>query len=58
VSRAGGRASLFRADAWQRTEIRERFQPLAAPVMTWHQALKSALDPDLLLNPGRMYAEF
>jgi glycolate oxidase FAD binding subunit len=58
VSRAGGSASLFRADAWQRTEIRERFQPLAAPVMAWHQALKSALDPDLLLNPGRMYAEF
>lgn len=34
------------------------FQPLAAPLLRYHQQLKARLDPLGLFNPGRMYAEF
>ena len=33
------------------------FQPLPAPLMALHRRLKAALDPEGVLNPGRMYAE-
>jgi len=33
------------------------FQPLAAPLLALHQRIKAALDPDRILNPGRMYPE-
>ncbi|KPX47343.1 Glycolate oxidase FAD binding subunit [Pseudomonas syringae pv. helianthi] len=34
------------------------FQPLAAPLLRYHQALKTRLDPQGIFNPGRLYAEF
>lgn len=33
------------------------FQPLAAPLLRYHQALKTRLDPQGIFNPGRLYAE-
>lgn len=33
------------------------FQPLPAPLMALHRAVKMSLDPFGLFNPGRMYAE-
>ena len=33
------------------------FQPLSPGLLALHQRIKAALDPDGLLNPGRMYAE-
>lgn len=33
------------------------FQPLSPALLALHQRVKAALDPDGLLNPGRMYAE-
>ncbi|UZS71051.1 glycolate oxidase subunit GlcE [Pseudomonas syringae] len=33
------------------------FEPLAAPVLRYHQALKTRLDPQGIFNPGRLYAE-
>ncbi|MFJ4143650.1 glycolate oxidase subunit GlcE [Pseudomonas sp. NPDC089734] len=34
------------------------FQPLATPLLRYHQQLKARLDPRGIFNPGRMYAEF
>ena len=33
------------------------FQPLPPPLLALHQRIKAALDPDRILNPGRMYPE-
>lgn len=33
------------------------FQPLAKPLLRYHQQLKARLDPQGIFNPGRMYAE-
>lgn len=57
VAKHGGSATLFKADTYQSAEITQRFQPLSAPLLAWHQSIKNALDPDHLLNVGRMYKE-
>lgn len=33
------------------------FQPLAAPILRFHQTLKRNLDPQGIFNPGRQYAD-
>ena len=48
---AGGHASVFRGD-----KAGGALAPLAAPLLTIHQALKTAFDPDRIFNPGRLYA--
>lgn len=49
----GGHAILFRGG----DRSAERFQPLPEPVLALHRRIKHSLDPDGILNPGRMYAE-
>lgn len=54
VAQAGGHATLYRnGDAGI-----GRFHPLSPPLLQLHQRLKQALDPNGILNPGRMYPEF
>ncbi|MDH5515196.1 MAG: glycolate oxidase subunit GlcE [Gammaproteobacteria bacterium] len=53
VQAAGGHAQLFRGG----DRSGEVFQPLAANVLSLHQRLKAAFDPQAIFNPGRMYAE-
>ena len=53
VQAAGGHAQLFRGG----DRSGEVFQPLAANLLSLHQRLKAAFDPQAILNPGRMYAE-
>jgi glycolate oxidase FAD binding subunit len=48
---AGGHATLFRGGD-RREEI---FQPLDEPLAKLQRTLKTAFDPDGILNPGRMY---
>jgi glycolate oxidase FAD binding subunit len=53
AAEAGGHATLYRngdADT-------PRFHPLAPALLGIHQRLKRALDPQGILNPGRMYEE-
>jgi glycolate oxidase FAD binding subunit len=50
---AGGHATLFRGGD-RNSEV---FQPLPPALMAIHRNLKSAFDPDGLLNPGRLFAE-
>lgn len=52
----GGHVTLFRAAPGQLPA--PVFTPLAAPLLRLHQALKHALDPAGVFNPGRMYQEF
>lgn len=47
----GGHAMVFRGP--ERGDV---FAPLSPQLMQLHQRLKAALDPGLILNPGRMYA--
>ncbi len=49
----GGHATLFRGGAAED----EVFTPLEPALMRYHQRLKSAFDPQRILNPGRMYPE-
>ncbi|HWT38899.1 MAG TPA: glycolate oxidase subunit GlcE [Paraburkholderia sp.] len=49
---AGGHATCFTPSA-----EREPFQPLAAPLMRYQRQLKRRLDPNGVLNPGRLYAD-
>ncbi len=49
---AGGHATLFRGG----DRSGEIFHPLAKPLFKLHQKLKRSMDPDGILNPGRMYA--
>ncbi|MGB5260217.1 MAG: glycolate oxidase subunit GlcE [Gammaproteobacteria bacterium] len=49
----GGHATLFRGG--DRSD--EVYHPLAPAVLALHQRLKTAFDPQAILNPGRMYAE-
>jgi glycolate dehydrogenase FAD-binding subunit len=51
---AGGHATLFRSD----DRSGERFQPLPATLMKYHQQLKQAFDPNGLFNPKRMYSDW
>ena len=49
----GGHAILYRhGDA-----ATPRFHPLPSPMLALHQRIKQALDPQGILNPGRMYPE-
>ena len=55
---AGGHATLFRsADPAVRAAV-GAFAPLVPPLDRIHAELKRAFDPDGILNPGRLYAEF
>ncbi|MEL7542723.1 MAG: FAD-binding protein [Pseudomonadota bacterium] len=56
VATIGGHATLIRAAPAVRAAV-EVFQPLEAGLMRLSRALKSAYDPDAVLNPGRMYAD-
>lgn len=49
-----GHATLFRGG--DRTG--EVFQPLPAPLQRLHRGLKQAFDPEGVLNPGKLYADF
>ncbi len=48
---AGGHAALFRCG----DRSGEVFHPLTKPLFNLHQRLKRAMDPEGILNPGRMY---
>jgi len=52
VSEVGGHAACFTAGA-----TASPFQPLAEPLLRYHRQLKTALDPQGIFNPGRMYSE-
>lgn len=56
VAPCGGHATLIRASDGLRAAV-PVFQPLAPPLMALTRKIKASFDPDLLLNPGRMYAE-
>ncbi|BCF93355.1 MULTISPECIES: glycolate oxidase subunit GlcE [Paraburkholderia] len=49
---AGGHATCFTPSS-----EREPFQPLAAPLLRYQHQLKRRLDPNGVLNPGRLYAD-
>jgi len=51
----GGHATLFRANG---ADDVERFHPLPPALKTLHRNLKLALDPQGILNPGRLYTDF
>ena len=48
----GGHVTLFRGG----DRSAEIFQPLAMPLLTLHQRLKTAFDPHGIFNLGRMYS--
>jgi glycolate oxidase FAD binding subunit len=50
---AGGHATLVRAA----DKSAGAFAPLAGELMRIHRALKTAFDPERILNPGRLYAD-
>lgn len=50
---AGGHATLYRNG----DEATPRFHPLEPAMLKLHQRLRQALDPQGILNPGRMYPE-
>lgn len=50
----GGQATLIRASAAVRAAV-DVFEPMTVPVERLSAGLKSAFDPNRLLNPGRMY---
>ncbi|QCI65678.1 FAD-binding protein [Phreatobacter stygius] len=52
---AGGHATLVRAPDAVRLAV-DVFDPPAPPLMAMQKKLKASLDPDGILNPGRMYA--
>lgn len=51
-AKAGGHATRFRSSE----DRDDMFQPLAPPLAKLHGRLKERFDPQLILNPGRMYA--
>jgi FAD/FMN-containing dehydrogenase len=50
---AGGHATLVRAA----DKSAGAFAPLSGELMRIHRALKTAFDPERILNPGRLYAD-
>lgn len=57
TARAGGHAVLFRAP--ESLRCREgAFAPLPPALLALHRRLKKTFDPQGILNPGRLYAEF
>ena len=54
AAKAGGHATLFRADDAVKTE-QGVFQPLSPPLLRIHRNLKHAFDPQGVFNRGRMY---
>ena len=50
---AGGHATLVRAA----DKSAGAFTPLSGELMRIHRALKTAFDPERILNPGRLYAD-
>jgi glycolate oxidase FAD binding subunit len=50
---AGGHATLVRAA----DKTAGAFAPLSGELMRIHRALKTAFDPERILNPGRLYAD-
>ncbi|MGL4325690.1 MAG: glycolate oxidase subunit GlcE [Beijerinckiaceae bacterium] len=57
ASHGSGHATLVRAAPNVRAAV-SVFQPLSAPLTALHKGLKASFDPDGMLNPGRMHAEF
>lgn len=55
--RAGGHATLYRAPESLRC-LEGPFAPLSPALLALHRRLKKAFDPQGILNPGRLYAEF
>lgn len=55
VAVTGGHATLVRAPDEVRAHA-DVFQPLAEPLMKLTRGVKASVDPDGILNPGRMYA--
>lgn len=55
VAVAGGHATLVRAPDEVRAHA-DVFQPLSEPLMKLTRSVKASIDPDGILNPGRMYA--
>ncbi|MBX8531337.1 glycolate oxidase subunit GlcE [Pseudomonas cichorii] len=53
IKAIGGHATCYQAGNEDNP-----FQPLATPLLRYHQQLKARLDPQGIFNPGRMYAEF
>lgn len=49
----GGHATLY----FDPDNAGQSFSPLSAELMKWHRQLKSAFDPECILNPGRQYVE-
>ncbi len=54
AAEAGGHATAFRCPG----ERHRVFQPLPPGLLMRHQRLKQAFDPEGILNPGRLYADF
>ena len=50
----GGHASLFRGG----DRVGDVFHPLSPALMQFHQRIKTALDPQGVFNPGRLYQGF
>ena len=57
AARVGGHAVLYRAPESLRCR-EDAFMPLSPALLALHRRLKKAFDPQGILNPGRMYAEF
>ena len=57
AARAGGHAVLYRAPESLRCQ-EGSFAPLSPALLALHRRLKKSFDPQGILNPGRMYAEF
>ncbi len=51
----GGHATLVRAPSPVRAAV-DVFEPQPEPVLALTKRIKASIDPDRLLNPGRMYA--